>query len=73
VSAARIKNPAALFCGFWLGDSGFAEVCFGDRDFLRASLSDLQTLLLAPSAFAPCCFFAALANFPMCRKVCRND
>jgi hypothetical protein len=28
VIAARIKNPAALFCGFWLVDGGFAEELF---------------------------------------------
>jgi hypothetical protein len=56
VNAARIKNPAALFCGFWLGDSGFAEVYFGDRDFLRASSRSLL--------FAPCCFFCRLGKYP---------
>jgi hypothetical protein len=24
----RIRNPAALFCGFWLVDGGFAEELF---------------------------------------------
>ena len=70
VSAARIKKSGGAFLRVLAGDRGFAEVCFADRDFLRTSLSDMLTLLLAPDAFAPCCFFSVMANFPTRRKVC---
>jgi hypothetical protein len=53
VSAARIKNPAALYGRFWLGDCGFAEVFIGDLHlFLRASWS---TFALRCSRFFICC------------------
>jgi hypothetical protein len=70
VSAARIKNPAALSCMFWPGIAGSLKFV------LRTETSCLPagaTLLLAPDAFAPCCFFSRRGKLADAPESLRND